>query len=88
MRPVSCCIISGDYERRSAEYQVDDWSTVDAQFGWSPAALTGGKFTLGIDNLFDEKVPEDPYLEGWPFYNRALHDARGRFFYVRYQHKF
>ena len=78
----------GDYQRRSADYEVDDWTTVDAQFGWSPAALENGKFTLGINNLFDEKVPEDPYLEGWPFYNRALHDATGRFIYARYQHKF
>ena len=78
----------GDYERRSADYEVDDWTTVDAQFGWSPAALENGKFTLGVKNLFDEEVPEDPYLEGWPFYNRALHDATGRFIYARYQHKF
>jgi outer membrane receptor protein involved in Fe transport len=78
----------GDYEREAAEYKVDDWTTVDAQFGWSPSAIEGGKFTLGIKNLFDENVPEDPYFEGWPFHNRALHDATGRFFYGRYQHKF
>ncbi len=79
---------TGDYKRRGADDRVDDWTTVDAQFGWVPTGLTGGKITLGIDNLFDEDVPEDPYFEGWPFYNRALHDIRGRFFYARYQHEF
>lgn len=78
----------GKYERSNADDKVDSWTTVDTQFGWSPEIIEGGKITLGIKNLFDQDVPEDPYYEGWPFYNRALHDARGRFFYARYQHKF
>jgi iron complex outermembrane recepter protein len=79
---------TGGYDRPDASYRVSDWTTVDAQLGWAPKALPGGKVTLGINNLFDRTVPEDPYLEGWPFYNRALYDARGRFFYLSYKQKF
>ncbi len=83
--------ISG-YDRPDVEDpefdSIDSWTTFDVRFGWTPALLMGGEFSLGIDNLFDREVPEDPYLEGWPFHNRALHDATGRFIYTRYHHKF
>lgn len=78
----------GDYERTSTKDDVSSWTTVDTQFGWQPRSLQGGKVSLGIENIFDREPPNDPYLEGWPFFNRALHDARGRFFYLKYSHEF
>jgi len=78
----------GEYTREAADDQVSDWTTVDGQFNWRPPALNGGTVTLGMDNMFDAEPPEDPYLEGWPFFNRALHSARGRFLYARYKHAF
>ena len=68
--------------------KVGSWTTVDAQLNWSPPAVQGGKVTLGVKNLFDKEPPEDPFLEGWPFFNRALHSARGRFMYAQYGHEF
>lgn len=81
----------GSYERRlegTDDDHVGSWTTVDAQLNWSPGALRGGTVTAGINNLFDQEPPEDPFLEGWPFFNRALHSARGRFFYANYKHEF
>ncbi len=81
----------GSYDRvleGTDNVKVDSWTTVDAQFNWSPTAFQGGKITVGATNLFDEEPPEDPYLEGWPFFNRALHSARGRFLYAQYGHEF
>ncbi|MBK1720757.1 TonB-dependent receptor [Thiocystis violacea] len=79
---------TGDYLRRSADDRVSDWTTLDAQVNWTPPKLKGSTLSLGIDNLFDAEPPEDVYLEGWPFYNRSLHDARGRFIYARYKYTF
>ncbi len=67
---------------------VGSFSTVDAQLNWSPPAIKGSTVSVGINNLFDAAVPEDPYLEGWPFFNRDLYSPRGRFFYARYKHAF
>lgn len=82
----------GGYDRVTEtieSYSVDSWTTVDAQFDWTPPAIQGGTVTLGINNLFDEKPPEETFWdEGWPWYNRALHSARGRFLYARYKHTF
>ena len=61
---------------------------MDGQFNWLPRSLPGGTFTVGVENLLDKEPPEDPFLEGWPFFNRALHNPRGRFFYLRYRHQF
>ena len=66
---------------------IDSWTTVDAQFNWSPLSLSGGTITLGVENLFNNEPPEDPYFERWPFINRALHNPRGRFIYLGYKHK-
>ncbi|MGB5774550.1 MAG: TonB-dependent receptor, partial [Sedimenticolaceae bacterium] len=78
----------GDYTRESADDHVKDWTTVDARFKWQPPSLKGGALSLGINNLFDKEPPKDPYYEGWPFFNRALHDPRGRFLFTRYEHRF
>ena len=75
------------YDRESADDRVGEWTTVDARLRWQPAALQGGAISFGVDNLFDREPPEDPFLEGWPFFNRALHDPRGRFFFLRYEHR-
>ena len=79
---------TGEYDRTDADDEVDSWTTFDTQFNWAPRALRGGTATLGIDNLFDKDPPQDPYFEGWPFFNRALHNPRGRLFYFRYRHEF
>jgi len=76
------------YERVQADDSVGSWVTVDMQLDWAPGALRGGAVALGLDNVFDEEPPEDAFLEGWPFFNRALHDPRGRLFYLRYSHDF
>ena len=76
----------GDYTRQAGDDEVDAFTRVDLQGRWAPAQLQGGEVSLGLDNVFDEEPPEDPFLSGWPFFNRALHDVRGRFFYLRYRH--
>ncbi|MGB5832378.1 MAG: TonB-dependent receptor [Thiohalocapsa sp.] len=81
----------GSYQRRregTDDVDVGDWVSVDAQVGWAPAALRGGKILLGAENLFDEEPPVDAYFEGWPFFNRDLYSARGRFLYARYVQNF
>ncbi|MBR9912572.1 MAG: TonB-dependent receptor [Gammaproteobacteria bacterium] len=78
----------GDYERAEVEDEIGSWTTVDSQFSWSPAGLSTTTFALGVENLFDREPPLDPYLEGWPFINRALHNARGRFWYLSYKQNF
>ena len=75
------------YERQSGNDDVDASTTVNLQANWSPDALRGGSVSLGANNVLDEEPPEDPFLEGWPFFNRALHNPRGRFFYLRYTHE-
>ena len=74
------------YTREAVDDEVDAWTTVDLQAAWTPAALRGGEVLVGIDNAFDEEPPEDAFLQGWPFFNRALHDPRGRFFFLSYKH--
>jgi iron complex outermembrane receptor protein len=76
------------YERPVADDTIGSWTTVDMQLNWNPAMLKGGAIALGLDNAFDEAPPEDAFLEGWPFFNRALYDPRGRLFYLRYSHDF
>ncbi len=67
---------------------MDSYTTLGAQFDWTPPQLQRSTLTLGVNNLFDEQVPEDPYLAGWPFFNRDLYSARGRFLYARYRYAF
>jgi outer membrane receptor protein involved in Fe transport len=78
----------GGYERPAANDDIASWTTVDARLGWQPRSLRGGKVSFGIDNIFDRQPPVDAFLEGWPFSNRALHNPRGRFFYLGYTHDF
>jgi outer membrane receptor protein involved in Fe transport len=77
--------VSG-YDRPDADDSIGDWTTFDTQFNWSPRLLSGGTVTLGADNVFNNQPPKDTFLEAWPFFNRALHNPRGRFLYLRYQH--
>jgi len=79
--------ISG-YDRPDADDTIGDWTTFDSQFNWSPRALSGGTLSLGAENIFNNQPSKDPYLEGWPFFNRALHNPRGRFLYLRYRYAF
>ena len=74
----------GSYERQAGNDDVDDFLRINLQGRWSPSFINGGEVSLGIDNVFDEEPPEDPFLSGWPFFNRALHDVRGRFAYLSY----
>ncbi|MDX2485878.1 MAG: TonB-dependent receptor [Gammaproteobacteria bacterium] len=81
----------GGYDRRiigMEDDKVASWTTIDGQFNWMPGGLRGGKVTFGVQNIFDAPPPEDPYLEGWPFINRELHNPRGRFIYLGYKHDF
>jgi outer membrane receptor protein involved in Fe transport len=82
----------GSYERvteTTQPYGVSSWTTVDTQFDWSLSALKGGTLGIGINNLFDAEPPEELYWsEGWPWFNRALYSARGRFLYARYKYTF
>jgi iron complex outermembrane receptor protein len=79
---------TGGYDRPDADDDIASWTTIDTQLGWQPRSLNGGKVSFGIDNIFDRDPPSDPFLEGWPFMNRALHDPRGRFFYLKYTYEF
>ena len=74
------------YERLPANDDVDSWTRVNLQATWTPEMLRGGAVSFGLDNVFDSEPPEDPFLQGWPFFNRALHDPRGRQFYLKYRH--
>ena len=76
------------YERLDSNSNIASWTTIDAQAVWKPSIHPGGALTLGVDNVFNKAPPEDPNFEGWPFFNRALHNPRGRFLYVRYQYEF
>ncbi len=78
----------GKYKRPDVDDKIGSWTTVDTQVNWSPQFLSGGTVTFGVENVFDQDPPKDPYLEGWPFINRALHNARGRFGYLRYLYRF
>jgi outer membrane receptor protein involved in Fe transport len=78
---------TGGYDRPAVDDSIDSWTTLDAQFNWTPQELKSGTVTLGVKNLLNEEPPEDPYFEGWPFINRALHNPRGRFIYLGYKHK-
>lgn len=82
----------GGYDRRNVDDpkydSIDAWTTVDTQFSWTPPSLAGGSIVIGVQNLFDEEPPKDPFAEGWPFFNRALHSPRGRFGYLRYEYSF
>ncbi len=81
----------GDYKLTQNDETVDAWTPVDVQLGWQPRSVEGGKVTFGVKNLFNEEPPTDPFYERdplWPFYNKALHDPRGRFLYARYSHEF
>lgn len=76
------------YERLDSNSNIASWTTIDAQAAWRPDFHPGSTLTLGVDNVFNKAPPEDPNFEGWPFFNRALHNPRGRFLYVRYQYEF
>ncbi len=76
------------YERLDSDSKIASWTTFDIQAVWQPSFLPGNTLKLGVDNLFNKAPPEDPNFEGWPFFNRALHNPRGRFLYVRYQYQF
>jgi outer membrane receptor protein involved in Fe transport len=82
----------GSYDRATETtepYRVSSWTTVDTQFDWKLSSLKGGILGFGINNLFDAEPPEELYWsEGWPWYNRALYSARGRFLYARYKYAF
>ena len=82
----------GSYDRvteTTQPYRVGSWTTVDTQFDWNLSTIKGGTVGFGISNLFDEEPPEELYWsEGWPWFNRALHSARGRFLYARYKYVF
>lgn len=74
------------YDRPAADDEIASWTSFDARLAWSPGFLKGGVLTGGVDNLFDRAPPPDPFFEGWPFVNRALHDNRGRFAFLEYRH--
>ena len=74
------------YDRPAADDEISSWTSFDARLTWSPGFLKGGVLTGGVDNLFDRAPPPDPFLEGWPFLNPALHDNRGRFAFLENRH--
>lgn len=76
------------YERRNPGVGVDSWTTVDLHVYWSPSALRGGRIGLAVEDLTDAHPPEDPFLSGWPFFNRALHHMNGRTYALSYHHAF
>jgi outer membrane receptor protein involved in Fe transport len=76
------------YDRPAASDEIGSWTRFDGRVAWSPSFLEGGELTGGVDNLLDREPPADPFFEGWPFVNRALHDNRGRFAFLEYRHSF
>ena len=76
------------YERRDVNDSIGNWKTLDAQFNWQPRPIKGGTVTLGAENVFNSHPSEDPFLEGWPFFNRALQSPRERFLYARFKYEY
>lgn len=76
------------YTRRSSKDNVGGWTTLDLQGMWRPNLLHGGTVAVGSENILNAAPPEDPDFEGWPFFNRALTNPRGRFLYLRLQYEF
>ena len=59
---------------------IPDHTTLDLQYSYSFEKLWNATLRLGCNNVTDK----DPPLTYWPI-NQPFHDARGRFFYVRWQ---
>lgn len=76
------------YKRPDSNSNIGSWTTFDMQAVWRPIHKKYGSITLGVDNLADQAPPLDPNFEGWPFFNRALHNPRGRFLYAGYKYEF
>ena len=76
------------YERLSVNEDIGSYTTIDLQAAWRPHMLEGTTVTVGSTNVFNETPPEDAHFEGWPFFNRALANPRGRFVYLRAQYEF
>lgn len=70
------CDVSGGSENI---HQTDDY----VQFDWNISYEVNENFsaTFGVRNVFDKTPPGSPIF-GWPFYDTALYDNMGRFFYV------
>ncbi len=76
------------YDRPDSDSQIGSWTTFDTQAVWRPLFHEGSTLTVGVDNIFDREPPLDPNFEGWPFFNRALHNPRGRYLYAGYKYEF
>lgn len=46
------------------------------------------RLALSVVNLFDKMPPHDPTYTGYPYYDVAWFDTRGRSFYLQYTHTF
>lgn len=63
--------------------EIEDMTTVDIQYNYGfgeMSFLNDANLTLGIQNAFDE---EPPHIAVVTAYNGALHDGRGRIFFLR-----
>jgi iron complex outermembrane receptor protein len=58
---------------------IPSHTTLDLQYSYSFERLRNATLRIGCNNVTDK----DPPLTYWPF-PEAFHDARGRFFYVRW----
>ena len=66
----------------SRSRQIDSWRVHDAQLNYQFAILDGLRWTIGVDNLFDEEAPLaasafNDNIEG------RTHELKGRFWYTR-----
>ena len=68
--------------QRTDEYlQVPSHTTLDLQYSYNFAKLRNATLRLGCNNVTDKDPPRAFFFPN----NDPLHDARGRFFYIRWQ---
>ncbi len=67
--------------------KVDDYIEFGASVAYNFSV--DSKLTFGIRNLTNEEPPFSEVASGgWPWFDQALYDIRGRNFYLNYNHQF
>lgn len=67
--------------------KVDDYLEFGASVAYNFSLQS--KLTFGVRNLTNEKPPfSEVAAGGWPWFDQALYDIRGRNFYLNFNHEF
>jgi len=78
---------SCDVNPTRAAQDVDSYLEFGASVAYNFTA--GSKLTFGVRNLTNELPPySEVAAGGWPWFDQALYDIRGRNFYLNFRHEF